>query len=480
MKLFLSYPSAERALAERLALALEAEGHDVFFDRHDLPEGGNFHQRLREALEGADAMVFLVTPAAVAAGSYTLAELDLARRRWRRPGGHVLPVMVQATPMATLPPYLSAVTVLQPQGETVAETVAAVTRLARLQRSRWRGRRGWMLLLLALVLIGAVAAGWLVHRQRAQAAALAADAAAATQALQLCEDGHHEAALARLNALVQRQPALPAVAAARQDCAMAWMRGMRAVAGPGGRSFDDQVALLVPVLVEGLSAAGAQAHPQRAADLRAHLGWGEALRRREGAGAGDPLPHWQRALADDPGNVYAHTMWGRHLLPGRVDEARPHFEQALASGRERPWVRRMQLGGSLGGGVAATVYAIEVADAMRQGQEPMPLELAPRLWTYGYAGLLDAELRDALFAAVPPAQALATYDQLFAADPAAASPPAPTRRLVRALLQARAGQQDQARAALEALLQQHARDGAFSARIVAEARRELALLTRAR
>ena len=75
MKLFLSYPSAERTTADRLALALEGEGHEVFFDRSDLAAGDAFHQRLREAIQSADAMVCLVTPAAVAPGSYTLAEL---------------------------------------------------------------------------------------------------------------------------------------------------------------------------------------------------------------------------------------------------------------------------------------------------------------------------------------------------------------------------------------------------------------------
>ena len=98
MKLFLSYPSAQRDLAESLTLALEAEGHEVFIDRADLKAGQAFHQTLREAILGADGMLFLVTPESVAPGSYALAELNIAQQRWRRPGGHVLPVMVVATP----------------------------------------------------------------------------------------------------------------------------------------------------------------------------------------------------------------------------------------------------------------------------------------------------------------------------------------------------------------------------------------------
>jgi len=49
MKLFISYPSGQRGLAERLTLALEAEGHEVFIDRADLKAGESFHHTLREA-----------------------------------------------------------------------------------------------------------------------------------------------------------------------------------------------------------------------------------------------------------------------------------------------------------------------------------------------------------------------------------------------------------------------------------------------
>ena len=129
VNLFLSYPSAERTIADRLRLALEAEGHEVFFDRSDLDAGQSFHERLRKEIQSADVMIFLITPASVAPGSYTLAELGIAQERWRRPAGHVLPVMIAPTPMASLPPYLSAVTVLQPTGELVADTVAAVAKL---------------------------------------------------------------------------------------------------------------------------------------------------------------------------------------------------------------------------------------------------------------------------------------------------------------------------------------------------------------
>ena len=450
MKLFLSYPSAERTLADRLALALEAEGHEVFFDRSDLAAGEAFHQRLRDAIQTADAMIFLVTPSSVAAGSYTLAELDIARARWRRPAGHLLPVLVAPTPMAALPPYLAAVTVLQPRGELVAETVAAVVKLSGADGSR--GRRLVIAGGLVLLLLGGIALAatqWI--QQRAAQAVQQHDEAAAAQALQLCNDGSHEPALQRLNELALHRPPAPAVAALREDCAMRWTREMRATSGDQLKlTFDQQVALVQPVLLQGLvTARGA-----RAADLRAHIGWGEFLRRREGTGSADPVPHWQRALADDADNVYAHAMWANTLLPGGLAEARLHFAKAVASDRDRDYVRRLQFGGTLGGSDEVTAYAVAVADEMRRGGESLSPTQRTRLWNYAFGSrLLDPGLRQAVFAAVPPAALLATFEWLV---------PLAERRdeknvLARfdlATLQANAGQREQARAGLQSLERQ--------------------------
>ena len=65
VKLFISYPSDQKELAERLRLALEAEGHEVFTDRAELKEGEPYHAALREAIEASDALVFLITPRSI-------------------------------------------------------------------------------------------------------------------------------------------------------------------------------------------------------------------------------------------------------------------------------------------------------------------------------------------------------------------------------------------------------------------------------
>jgi nucleoid-associated protein YgaU len=132
LKIFLSYASEIRTRAEGVNAALQAAGHDVFFDREDLPAGLNYDDRIRSAIESSDLFVFLLSPAAVAEGHYTRTELKIARRRWPDPAGHVLPVMVDATPFSALPRYLGSVTVLVPEGNLAAEVVLAVADIERL------------------------------------------------------------------------------------------------------------------------------------------------------------------------------------------------------------------------------------------------------------------------------------------------------------------------------------------------------------
>jgi hypothetical protein len=471
MKVFLSYPSVRRDLAERLELALEAEGHEVFMDRSELKAGEAFHQRLREAIQAADAMVFVVTPESVAPGSYALAELEIARQRWRRPGGHVLPVMASPTPIAALPAYLSAVTVLQPRGEIVAETVAAVAHLAAAV-----GGRGRRFALVAVALIAAVAVLAILGQRRsgqhaaeqARLEAQSRDTARAAQARQLCDDGSHSAAMAQLDALAGRESAPAEVLRAREDCAMSWLRGMSAIEGRS--TFDAQVTRLEPVLVQALGSA----RGEHAADLRAHLGWGEYLRRREGAAFADPVVHWQRALGDDPANVYAHAMWARHLLdrPGGLPEAKVHFAQALAGDRDRAYVRALQLGGSVGGSIERTAYALTVVDEMRRTGEVVDERHRSRLWGYAFgSSMLAPADRAVLLAALPAADLLATFNALY---PAAnvAEDRRPLWRFAHATLLAAAGDRQAARAGFDSLVRE-LRAGRHAGRLLDESQRAL-------
>jgi hypothetical protein len=126
MKLFLSYASQNRSTAEEIYYALVGAGHDVFFDQSSLPSGTNYTQRLREAIDVADGLVFLISPLSIEPGSYTLTELEYARKKWLHPENRVLPVMIKPTDFKSIPAYLKAVTILQPAGNIAAEVVESL------------------------------------------------------------------------------------------------------------------------------------------------------------------------------------------------------------------------------------------------------------------------------------------------------------------------------------------------------------------
>jgi hypothetical protein len=137
MRIFLSYASERRDIAEPIALALRNQGHRVFFDRDDLPPGASYDDRIRDAIAASHLLVFLISPESVADGRYTLTELAVARRRWASPRDRVLPVQIVPTPLPAVPAYLKAVAILEPRGNVAAEVAAATAEIAG-RRKRWR------------------------------------------------------------------------------------------------------------------------------------------------------------------------------------------------------------------------------------------------------------------------------------------------------------------------------------------------------
>jgi TIR domain-containing protein/Yip1-like protein len=124
--IFLSYASEQRDIADQIKLALGDSGHEVFFDRDSLPVGDDYHPRIRKAVENSDAFVFLISPQSVAQGCYALTELKYAREKWPNPRGKLLPVMIERTDYRQIPPYLKAISVLEPEGNAPAEIAAEI------------------------------------------------------------------------------------------------------------------------------------------------------------------------------------------------------------------------------------------------------------------------------------------------------------------------------------------------------------------
>jgi len=175
MRIFLSYASEDRASADAIRLALQGD-HDVFFDREDLPPGGEFHSRIRRGIEESDLVIFLVSPKTLDSGSYTLTEISIAEKTWPKPDGRILPVLLEQVKAPDLPEYLRSVTFIQTSGNLPAEVAHAVDRMARERRRR---RLRWVVpVALACVLAG-VAATWYFTNQGTSATRVGKDGAPA-------------------------------------------------------------------------------------------------------------------------------------------------------------------------------------------------------------------------------------------------------------------------------------------------------------
>ena len=85
MKIFLSFASQDRSIAEEIQLALLGAGHEVFFDQANLSPGSDYNSRIRESIEQSDVFVFLVSPNSVGEGRYAHTELKLAKAKWKKP-----------------------------------------------------------------------------------------------------------------------------------------------------------------------------------------------------------------------------------------------------------------------------------------------------------------------------------------------------------------------------------------------------------
>lgn len=171
MRIFLSYASEDRALAEEIQLALSGPGYDVFFDESSLPPGADYHSRIAYAVEESDIFVFLISPNSVTPGSYALTELKFARTKWPHPKGRILSVRLRNIDWAKIPPYLRSVTVLDTEGNIPAEIRAAVVQMAKSIEKQsllvdsnidkqpvkpWWRRRSYVLLILILFLVAPI------------------------------------------------------------------------------------------------------------------------------------------------------------------------------------------------------------------------------------------------------------------------------------------------------------------------------------
>lgn len=158
MRIFISYASQDRESAKSIYLVLRDQGQQTFFDRAELPAGDEYHNRIREAIQKAHLFIFLLSPNALDADSYTLEELSIAEKA----GVKLLPVVLREPAMEQIPVSIKNVTFYRPAGNVAASVAAEVHRIAGdLTRKRLKG------LAAALLMVTAVAVGFFyLHEAR--------------------------------------------------------------------------------------------------------------------------------------------------------------------------------------------------------------------------------------------------------------------------------------------------------------------------
>ncbi len=171
MRIFISYASQDKEPANSIYLALRDQGHRAFFDRTDLPAGDEYHNRIRKAIQKSHLFIFLLSPNALDADSYTLEELSIAEKA----GVKLLPVVLREPAMDQIPASIKNVTFHRPVGNLAASVAAEVHRIAA-DFMRKRLKR----LAAALLIVTAVAGGYFyLHEARNRGELIGKDGAPA-------------------------------------------------------------------------------------------------------------------------------------------------------------------------------------------------------------------------------------------------------------------------------------------------------------
>jgi hypothetical protein len=227
--------------------------------------------------------------------------------------------------------------------------------------------------------------------------------------------GHCQATWQARERMLATEPGNVQTLNAQADCGMVLVANAR-ITGNEAR-FRDVVDPITPVLYQAIETA----EGARAADLLAHLGMVDFLRSRDGVGGLRPESFYRRALAQDPDNPYANAMWGHWILwqHGSLAEAQARFHHAHSSGREREYVRSLQIAALLLFADAPRQFeAMRVANEMRGNGEPVPTNDAERriwskYWNLYSLHLLGGAQKEVFLAILPPAEHLATFRWLF-------------------------------------------------------------------
>ena len=227
--------------------------------------------------------------------------------------------------------------------------------------------------------------------------------------------------------------------AVQEDLAMTWLQH---VSVPSGSTFASIVDPLLAVVTRGIVAS----EGTRTADLLAHAGWAYFLKSRDGSSSGDPEKAYRQAIEIESNNPFARANWG-HLVMwrrGSFEEAARHFSLALMAGRERPYVRRLQLAAlRLYASIEAERGLLLAVNDMRKAGEPIDGGTRRAVLSVYFGAFNADESLQRVVATLPPHEHLDTMRALFFAGDVDTAR-VPLRDAMVALLQEAAGERAEA------------------------------------
>ena len=300
------------------------------------------------------------------------------------------------------------------------------------QQSEPRVKRAWTVILAwiggisaVLAFIGAVTGffGNIQNHFHHNAQVDSQMAVAQSQARQ----GDYQASVQSYTDILKTEPLCRPALDQQLQSTMLWVENYHVYLKPG-EDAGGAVASQLDQIIAILDAALARTKGTEAADVQAHLGWAHWLNQhiaeREFPPNAMAERNYRAALATDPSNVYANAMLGNWLAlnGGSLAEAVQHFNNAVATGKPRSFVRTLQLAGlkdrDESGSRTALVRAL---NEMRKNGEPLDAQDKHRMMGFCCdPSVTDhAELAESL-SAVPAADAWQTYlwldDQQSAAE----------------------------------------------------------------
>jgi len=120
MRIFISYSRTDIDYIETAAIALEQQGHIVFFDRRDLKGGDVFNKKILREIKKCDYFLFFISKNSLQVGSYSLSELNIAFDRNK----NVIPVLLDDTKIEDSPARLQVINWFESSGNLDADLCA--------------------------------------------------------------------------------------------------------------------------------------------------------------------------------------------------------------------------------------------------------------------------------------------------------------------------------------------------------------------